>query len=464
MEAWSETFFEGSLPEKRLRERAVVIGEAMTKRPGVAMTGAFDDAKEARNAYNFFENERVSMPIVLDPARRVLADKLRALPAGETVLAVQDTTEINLSAHPTMQGLGQLGNPKNRGLFLHPALAVSTCGVPLGVLLAQTWARTADERGKAKLRKERPFEEKESVRWWTTIERSEELVRRSGLLVHVGDAEADIYELFARARDNGRRFLVRAAQDRKVVSEGKFLWEHVEGFPLCDERRTIEVPERPATKDKPHRSARTATLAMRYGEVTLQPPKGSSDRGLVTVVAILARELDPPAGEEPIEWLLLTSDAISSAEQAWLRIDWYRHRWVAEEFNKVLKSGLRAEKQQYGSRETYETWLAFALITAVRLLEMNKRARIEPEVPAAVALSPDEERVLLEHAEMLRRRPAGPLRLRDAIVLIAKLGGYLGRAGDGPPGWLTLWRGYTRLCAMVDGYRLATAMGRARSS
>lgn len=469
MDSWSETFFDGSLPEKRLRARAVEIGDAMEKRPGVAMTGAFDDAKDVRNAYNFFENERISMGVILDPARRALAEKLRALPQDETVLAIQDTTELNLSAHPAMRDVGTLGNPINHGIFLHPVLAVGTSGAVLGLLGAQTWVRPAEERGKSKERRARHFEEKESVRWWKTIEHSEALVHRAELLLHVGDAEADIYELFWRAQENGRRFLIRATSNRSVQGadgEHAYLWDYARAFAQCDEQRIVDVRASPATKDKPYRPARQAKITVGYGKVTLCSPvngKESRNRAPVQVFAVWVREQNPPADAEPLEWLLLTSDPIITVEDAWLRVDWYKLRWTIEEYNKVLKSGLCAQKQQYESRATYENWLAMALLVAVRLMEMNRQARVEPRKPASTVLSDDEQDVLLAHAATLRRRPAAPLTMADAINLIAKLGGYLDRACDGPPGFIVLWRGYTRLSAMVVGYRLAISQCRARS-
>jgi hypothetical protein len=136
-------------------------------------------------------------------------------------------------------------------------------------------------------------------------------------------------------------------------------------------------------------------------------------------------------------------------------VTWYGFRWVIEEFFKVLKSGCRVESRQFESLQPFEVSLGMSMLTAVKLLELTKRARIDPERPASTALTADEERVLVEHAEAYRGRARAPLRLDEAVTLIAMLGGYKGRSCDGPPGWITLWRGYQRLCTMVDGYKLA---------
>ena len=458
--AWDELFPVGSLPEKRLRLRAITIGQAMGERPGAAMTETFDDWKDTRTAYNFIENPKLSLSVLLDPATRALGRALQELPEGTTVLNVQDTTEINLSHLSSITGLGEIGNPKNRGLFAHAGLAVGTDGVPLGLLGTQTWVRPVgggdNRRSKraAKSRRSKPFDEKESARWWTMIEEVEHRVGRPGLLLHVGDRENDIYQVFARSKQAHYRLLVRASHDRKVAGEYGFLWAQAESFDESEERQVIDVPERPAKDGKPARAARKGTVAVRFGAVTLCAPPGAT--GSIEMWAVLVREVDPPDGVEPIEWLLLTLDPIASVADAWLRVEWYRYRWRIEEFFKVLKTGCRVEERQFESRDTFEVSLGFSLLTAARLLALTKRARQDPDAPAGEVLSPDEEHILIQHAEAHRGRTPSPLRLAEAVKLISMLGGYKGRSCDGPPGWITHWRGYRRLCAMVDGYRLAS--------
>jgi hypothetical protein len=309
--------------------------------------------------------------------------------------------------------------------------------VPIGLLSAQVWDRPPSSHGKAKERKQKAFEEKESLRWWTAIEESEKRVGRPGLLLHVADRESDIYDVFERARDQRYRILVRATQDRRVEGEQSTLWAQVASFSPVGEARPLHVPARPAKEGKPARAARDTSIVIRYGLVTLCEPNGS---GSVDMYAVQVTEVAPPAGVDPIEWLLLTSDPITSIEEAWQYVGWYRCRWRIEEFFQVLKSGCRIEARQFESRSTYEPSLAIAILTAVRLLSMVKQARVTPDASASVILSRDEEHVLVQHAQAKKMGhcDSSPLRLVDAVVLIAMLGGYKARSCDGPPGWITL--------------------------
>jgi len=270
--------------------------------------------------------------------------------------------------------------------------------------------------------------------------------------LHIGDRENDIYDVFERSQKANYRLLVRAAQDRRVEGDCGTLWAQVAMFPASDEQRSIAVPARPATKEHPAREARETRVAVRYGEVTICAPRRA---GSVVMVAIEVYEIAPPKDAEPIDWLLLTLDPITSFDEAWQHVEWYRCRWRIEEFFKLLKTGCRIEARQFESRENFEVSLGFSLLTAVRLLALAKQARINPNVPANTVLRPEEECVLIQHAELHRKRPASPLTVVEAVILIARLGGYKARCCDGPPGWITLWRGYRRLCSLVEGYKLA---------
>jgi hypothetical protein len=441
-----------------LQERVQLMLPAMQARPGASFNALFETHRERMGAYRMCEHEEVTLQRLLQPPAQAVGERIAQGQWGDRVLSVHDRTECNETAlAASMKGLGEIGNPKCRGFFLQTALALDTQGVALGVLSAQTWIRPEGQHGKAQQRKVRAFEDKESARWWHGIEQAEQRVGRAGVLRHIIDAEGDIYELFERAQQSGVCLLVRAAQQRRVEPEG-YLWQAMEAMPEAG-RREVAVPARPAREGQPARSARTAELTLRYGPVRVKAPRTHGQQGTLELWALLVREHNAPLGEEPLEWLLLTNEPLLSVEHAWHQVDCYLKRWKIEEFHKCLKTGCRVERRPFEAREHLENALALLMLVSVQLLALTTLARVEPEMPADLVLEPEELQVLrlqapLMDAPALSSQPT----VAEVVPLIARLGGYMARRSDGPPGWLTLWRGYQRLQLMVDGFVLARSL------
>ncbi|WP_395824787.1 IS4 family transposase [Archangium minus] len=348
-----------------------------------------------------------------------------------------------------------MGNPVCQGFFVQTALVVQTDGAAFGVLGACTWERPAAQRGKAKSRKQRPFEQKESVLWWRALVEAEERVGEPGRLLHIIDAEGDIFELLSRATGEGFQLLVRAGQDRRVEGEGGKLWATLEGLPVVGSR-PLHVSAQPARADRVARTARDATLSLRYAPLTLLPP-GRQGGQPVRVWGVLVREEAPPQGQKAVEWLLLSNAPIESEEAAWGAVTAYQKRWGIEELHKALKTGCRLEGRQHEAREHLENLLALTLLTSVKLLRLRTLSRTLPDEPADAVLAPAEVQVLQAMAPQLSPRMPlqGALTLRQALLLIAALGGYMANPQKRPPGWLVLWRGYERLRDYVAGFSLA---------
>jgi len=456
MLAWNELLPFGSFRDGRHRHRAILLLEAALMAPGASFTGMFGKhGSRAKRAYEFCSNGKaISFGKILAPAFASLGEALRSLEGG-TILCLQDTTEINLSHLRAITGLGETGNPDDRGFFLHCGLASSTDGVCLGLLSALSWVRPPEEHGKAVARRQVPFDDKESAKWWKTIEIAEGVVRRPGLLVHVGDRESDIFEVFARAGAQGYRVLTRAAQNRRLPdAEHAYLWPEAESWPMAG-RRSLDVPARRARDGKPARAARTAELTLRFGQVQIRQPRAA---GFVSLSVILVREDNPPEGDQ-IEWLLLTNDPVENAAAAWTRVEWYRRRWLIEEFHNCLKTTCRAEERQFETHAHYENFLALLMLVSSRVLYLRNLARAEPDAPAEIALDSEEIDVLRAHHNEGRKTPLqADLKLRQAVRLIAMIGGFQARKGDGEPGFKTLADGYSKLRLMIVGYRLALGL------
>lgn len=454
MPSWESMLPEWAFKDRRLRTRALILVEALTNAPGRSFANVFEKKKkDVKAAYEFCDNRSVSFPSLLAPAF-IATGKVVREQIDNVVLCIQDTTEVDLSSQHEMNGIGEIGNPKCRGIFVHCGLAVTTDGIPVGPLSALTWVRPPEEHGKAASRKERVFDAKESAKWWKNIETAERAVNCPGRLVHVADRESDIFALLARCLISGSRALFRAAQDRKLLDgEHSRLWAEAESWPVKG-KRLVDIPARPARAGKPARAARIALLALRFGSVKIAQP--DSDKGFLELSAVLVLEEDPPDAEDVIEWLLLTTDVLQTAEDAWTRVDWYRRRWLIEEFHKCLKTTCRIEERQFKERTRFDNYLALVILVSLRLLFMRNVARAEPDAPARQVITDEEEQVLRAyHDEGARTLLPAAMTARNAIRLVAMLGGFLARKGDGEPGIQTLSKGFSKLRTLVCGCRLA---------
>jgi len=437
-----------------LRDRLLHTLHLMEGQPGVTLNRLGTSRAERMGAYRMLENEDVSFQRLLKPAAQTVGKAVAQGQAGEVALCVHDRSEVELS-HLAMSGVGPVGNPVCQGFFVQTALVVQADGAAFGVLGARTWARSAEQRGKARSGKQRPFEQKESVKWWEAMVEAEERVGERGRLLHVIDAEGDIFEVFSRSASQGYQLLVRAGQDRRVEEEGGKLWARMEGLPVVGSRQ-LHVSAQPARAGRVARTARDATLSLRYGALTLLPP-GRQGGPPVRVWGVLVREEAPPRGQKAVEWLLLSNVPIESVEAAWGAVSTYRKRWCIEELHKALKTGCRLERRQHQEREHLENLLALTLLVSVKLLRLRTLSRTLPEEPATAVLEPAQVQVLHALTPQLapRMRPRGELTLRQALLLIALLGGYMANPDKKPPGWLVLWRGYERLRDYVEGFTLA---------
>jgi len=449
---WAEEEFgRARLGDRRLVARACTLARAFYARPQAQLPQACGSLAATKAAYRFFEHPHVTLPALLEShyestARRVAAESL--------VLAVQDTTSLNYSTHPATELLGPIGSQVDGpiGILVHSTLAFNAEGTPLGLLDVQSWTRDPEEFGINHQRKKRPFEEKESVRWRRSLEA---LARRQAAwpqtqVVSVGDREADIYELFVWATQKPGRpaLLVRAEQDRLLTDGQPTLWAQVLDQPPAGEQ-ILEVPRR---QGRPRRIAR---LSVRFAAVELQPPDRKAHLGPVRLWAVLAREEQAPAGSEPLEWMLLTTLAVTDFAAAVEKLRWYAGRWGIEVFHRVLKSGCQVETRQLGAADSLAACLAIDLVVAWRIYHLTKLGRETPDVPCTVYFSEHEWQALVAY----RHGPAAidrdhPPSLYAAVRMVASLGGFLGRKGDGEPGTQTLWLGLQRLDDIVLGWCL----------
>lgn len=477
-QSWAaEEFSEVALGDKRLDARLVRLCDRFSDSPESPINQACADWKETKAAYRFFQNKSVDVGAIMAAHRHKTAGRARG---RGTILALQDTSYFVYTSHPRTEGLGEISlkNGKNvpkilsRGLVMHACLAVTTEGLPLGLLDQNIFARQLrpDHQRRSKggrhIQDVLPVEEKESYRWLEALAASTETVPETQV-VTVCDREADIYDFFKLSDQLGAPVLVRASQNRTVNRNSRYaekgvakLWDHICQQPVAGSYQ-IEIPLRSKTKHCGARAARTAVVAVKFGTFTMNPPRNHPKHGNeklpdIEMHAVLVTELHPPEGEEPVEWMLLTNHPVASFDDACEKIRWYGLRWRIEMYFKVLKSGFRVEACRLASGERLTRYLTVMSIVAWRIFMITLIARTDPNMPCSKFLAQQEWRVLFLINKKAKEPPTMPPTVGEAVTWIAKLGGYLDRKGDGPPGSTTLWRGWKRLADLTAGWNLAT--------
>jgi len=490
----------GYFGDERLRKNGELILQRVTGRQEVCIRKLGDDRPEQVKFRRFLHNEAVTVAEMV--AHRAMFAAAAA--QGRHVLAIQDTSEINYQAQSgRKRRLGTVGNGRDIGLFVHPVLGVDArSGECLGLVDVQVWRRT---KRKAANYKCLPIEEKESYRWLHGGDRAKAVLDAASMVTILDDREGDIYEKWARLPDARTHLLTRACRDRGLADGGK-LFSTMANFAEAH-RYEIDVSARPGKK----RSARRACLAVRFGRVRIRRPGNCSDRAApaeIELFAIEVRELDPPAGEEPILWRLLTTHRVENVAQALAAIGWYCQRWNIEQlFRTVKRQGLGIEQSVVEDGAALEKLAVIALIGATITMQLvlaraaatqkepashsspaadsalvskgplattfagdpdahpapptSHGSLADPAVPATRVFDPEQIKVLhslqnkLQGRTRKQQNPNPPDSLAWAAWTIARLGGWTGYDSDKSSGPITMRDGLQRFNAIADGYQLA---------
>jgi hypothetical protein len=445
--SWAEEEFgAAALGDVRRTARLVQLAAALGAQPQASLPQATDDPALLKAAYRFFGSGYVQAEAVLASHVQSTQRRLQTVPL---VLAVQDTSLLDYSHYPDTVGVGPLASATQQGLVVHTTLALTPEHVPLGLLAQQVWARDAD--GHQQDHKTRPLAAKESQKWLTSLDAV--IAARAACpdtqFVSGGDREADVYDLFLVARPAGVDLLIRAAQNRTVDGPDSLLWAAMATAPVAA-TVAVQVGARGA------QPARLADVTVRWRQVTLRPPKHRVKEQLprVTVWAVWAVERLPPPGVAPVEWLLLTTVAVTTTAEALERLAWYAARWGIEVWHKVLKSGCQIEQKQLGTAYRLTNCLTLYSVIAWRIMYATMLARAVPEAPCTVLLDDAEWHGLYCRIHRVAIAPARPPSLRQAVRWIGQLGGFQGRTGDGEPGVQAMWHGFQRLADIAEMYRI----------
>ena len=412
--------------------------------------------------YRFLDNENVTISELV----RSVSDHCEQQIGGRHILALSDTSEINLNSHSGRlkpEGLGVVGNNKDVGFFIHPTLILDAeNGFPLGLSDVQFWVRDANRPNKKQRKyQELPIEKKESYKWLASAERSQRCfhVGEAEVITHIGDREADIYEEWATVPDENNHVLVRVCKDRRLLEPNESMYSKLKKQPCKGIYRMMVVAE-----PRIERTAREAAMSIRFTQVQIQRPKYVNREEYppsVSLYAVEVEEVNPPEGQKAIHWRLMTTHEVISIEQALQIVQWYRWRWRIEQLFATLKlAGLNIEATQLESVAAIQRLTVLALSVAVRILQMVE-GRENVDLSASIAFSSEQQDCLNEIEPTLQGKtkkqqnpyPRGSLPW--TVWIIARLGGASGYISQGLPGMPTLVKGLRRFESIFEGWKLA---------
>ncbi len=444
---WAEQQF-GSckLGDKRRTKRVVKLAAQAAAMPDASTPRQTESWADCKAAYRLFDQDEVTFDALIAPHCALSRD----VPSG-TWLVINDTTEINFGYDRALSGVGRVGHVAARGFYLHTAMIVAAKGEELMGLAAQdlyTRPLQKVKRVGSHARKKRATRETDV--WGRVIDQVGP-PPEGACWIHVCDRGADNFEIYCHLLQQQAGWVIRAAQlDRRVRNEAGD--ECSLNDALCAESSlgSYEVEVR-ANRDQP---ARTAHIEVRRVRIVMPRPRSGVSRYVqrcgiaeIPMRAVEAREVNPPKGVEPLRWVLLTSEDVQGFDDAWRVIEWYEKRPLIEEYHKCLKTGCRVEERLYQTGERLAPVIGLLSVLAVRLLQLKMVARRDPERPAAKVVPAE----WLAAVPLLLKKRRSINTVREFFRGLAQLGGFLGRKGDGEPGWQTVWGGLEKLLLCLRG-------------
>jgi len=448
--------------DPRLSKRFRTLLERLSEAIGESIPMACQDWSSTKAAYRFFSNERFTEEEILAGHIGATRDRFQASEGMNLVL--HDTTEFSFQREKGGLGLtrksfkkGTKGLPEiytKQGILMHSSLVVTTGGVPLGISAIKFWTRKkfkGANKLKRKINPARvPIGKKESIRWIENLKRSTTLLGEPGRCVHVGDRENDIYEFFCMAKEIGTHFIIRACNDRLAEDGSVRLFREMAKGPIKGLRR-IEVRNKKGELSD-------AVLEIRYRRIQLRPPIGKhKEYPPLTLTVVFAQERGAPKGREKIDWKLITDLPVDSRNRAIEKLEWYALRWKIETFHKILKSGCKTEESKLRTANRLTRLIGVFCILSWRIFWLTMMARDAPEASPKLAFTTTEIQIL-DYIVKDKPKKKWKRSMSKYLTKLARLGGYLARANDPPPGNKVIWRGLTRLTDIELGVMIGAKL------
>ena len=464
------------LGDKRRENRTRLIFEAWGSSPESSLPQIMESTAELEGAYRLFNNPRVDSDAVLSPHIACTWDRAKqSSEAGQWVLAVQDTTEMRFGGTKHRHGLGSLLN-EGHGFYAHIGLLVSlvsvssesSIGVPLGVGASEILVRPLERPKRPENMSKHQWsklrlnaEDNEFLRWKRVANSLDDAaVDQDISLIHVADREADEFEWLTILKGRGSRFVVRQTKNRRLVDDSGLLLDELlaQAHPIRATRQVgfETVSTSGGRRRKQARKGRSTLLEVQAVSTCVRRPKLTrSDEKELEINVVVVREVNPPSGQKPIEWRLLTSEPVGTSAEVLRVVDAYRARWLIEEFFKAIKTGCNYERLQLETLHGLKIALSLCFAIAWHMLLLRTLARDATGVPADAVLTEEQYELLTLAASDPKnpwslKLPQAPT-VKDVMYAVARMGGHI--RANGPPGWQTLGRGFQKLNQLLAARR-----------
>lgn len=447
---WVTDELEGvRLGEKRLNKRMLTLLDQASKQPQASITRMFHTRKEIQACYRFFSSDLVNETKIMEPHLNKTIERIAENPV---VLCLSDTTTLNYTTRKTLKDSGYISSNNAQGFFLHTTIAVTPDRLHLGIVGQKFWAREKEKRACSSRERDKiPFIEKESYRWLEAYRDSCELAHQcpQTQVIHITDREGDIFEIFDEYQKDPRTadYIIRSNHNRIVYLPGgrtNTLIEELQDSKVLGEIcfETINREDDRTRQVRQSVQALTLEIKSRHG----------ADK--TTINAIYLKEIDPPQGEKPVIWCLLTSLPISSCEEIVKVVSYYLCRWEIEVFFKTFKSGCKVEEKSLRTADRLYPLFSLFLIIAWRINFLLHLSRVLPTISCVYFFEDSEWKAGYMAALRTKIPPTAPPTLHEMVGYVARLGGHLGRKIDKPPGVKAIWTGICKLTNYADAWDL----------
>jgi hypothetical protein len=443
--------------DKRLTKRAMSLGDSVSQNPEYSINAACGSFSASKAAYRFFQNKKVNPTSIL--SGHLQETLIRSAAIASKILVIQDTTDLIYTKYPSIQGLGHRlksnasFSDSVKGILLHSSLAVTFEGVPLGIL-KQTFFTYDEMREKRQqdsvnirgINKKLPIDKKASFRWVDHfIETNKSLKSIESEIIHVADREGDVYEFLQAVNDEKSHLVIRSNANRRT-HEG----------PAFHDASTIEkkLKDSPILgKTEVSVDGKPVSCIVKSVTTLLKPPARSGEAKCMILQPLsigVVEVKEEGNSSDPIHWRLLTTLSIKNFDEVVNVISIYKQRWSIECFHRILKSGFGVEEARLGTRQRLENLASLLSVVSWHIFWLFQFGRKIPDLAAKEIFDPLAIQVLQTSAKKLKITPGSNLNIGEALLIVARLGGFLGRKGDGLPGMISIWRGWRCLHERIE--------------